>query len=115
MKSLIGRRVLVTGASGFVGSHLVQRLRALGACVGAVSRDAGKIKGVEECELLVFDLREEEETKRAITDFAPEIVFHLAAHPEDCPRCAGRAEYSLWVAQGNGAPKPRRLRHASLT
>ena len=82
MKSLIGRRVLVTGASGFVGSHLVQRLRALGACVGAVLRDAGKIKGVEECELLVFDLREEEETKRAITDFAPEIVFHLAAHPD---------------------------------
>ena len=33
-----GSRTLVTGASGFLGSHLCQRLLDCGACVHATSR-----------------------------------------------------------------------------
>jgi UDP-glucose 4-epimerase len=40
-KRLAGREVLVTGATGFVGSHLVERLVALGARVTAVGPSLG--------------------------------------------------------------------------
>jgi nucleoside-diphosphate-sugar epimerase len=98
MTSLIGRRVLVTGASGFVGWHLVQRLQGLGACVGAVSRDVEKISVVEAHERMIFDLREEEETKRAIADFRPEVVFHLAAHPDGAESTAQASAAIQWNA-----------------
>ena len=34
-----GQRVLVTGGGGFLGSHLVDRLRALGARIERVATD----------------------------------------------------------------------------
>jgi len=40
MEAFEGRAVLVTGASGFLGSHLTRRLLAAGARVHAVSRIA---------------------------------------------------------------------------
>jgi len=41
-----GTRVLVTGASGFIGSHLVRRLLADGAEVTVVVRYASVMKNV---------------------------------------------------------------------
>jgi uncharacterized protein YbjT (DUF2867 family) len=41
------KRVLVTGASGFIGRHLCQRLAALGAELHAITRGPGAgIEGV---------------------------------------------------------------------
>lgn len=59
------RRVLVTGASGFVGRNLTSRLRDTG------------------CELITttrkdYDLLEQEAVRRLFADTKPEIVFHLA-------------------------------------
>ncbi|MBN8508901.1 MAG: CDP-glucose 4,6-dehydratase [Burkholderiales bacterium] len=81
-----GRRVLVTGHTGFKGSWLALWLRALGARVaglalapdtepshhrllqpGAVDRPV--------------DLRDARAVRALLADFAPEIVFHLAAQP----------------------------------
>ena len=59
------KRVLVTGASGFVGRNLVPRLQALGAEVLAPSHS--------EC-----DLTEQAEVRRLLSVTRPEVVFHLA-------------------------------------
>jgi nucleoside-diphosphate-sugar epimerase len=59
-------RVLVTGGSGFLGSHLVQRLEAAGNEVIA-PRSAE------------YDLRRLEDAERLFQDAAPELVYHVAA------------------------------------
>ena len=59
-------RVLVTGGGGFLGSHLVSRLRDAGHEV-FVARRAD------------YDLTHEREAARLFADAQPELVFHLAA------------------------------------
>jgi GDP-L-fucose synthase len=59
-------RILVTGGSGFLGSHLVERLEQESAHV-TVPRSAD------------YDLRREDDVVRLFEDAEPEIVYHLAA------------------------------------
>jgi len=59
-------RTLVTGGSGFLGSHVVERLEERGHEV-VVARSAE------------YDLTSADETVRLLADTAPELVVHLAA------------------------------------
>ncbi|HZT44802.1 MAG TPA: GDP-L-fucose synthase [Gaiellaceae bacterium] len=59
-------RILVTGGGGFLGSHLVERLRERGDEIVVPRRDE-------------FDLTHEREAARLFDDAHPELVFHLAA------------------------------------
>ncbi|HUH15955.1 MAG TPA: GDP-L-fucose synthase [Gaiellaceae bacterium] len=59
-------RALVTGGAGFLGSHLVERLRADGADP-FVARHAD------------YDLTHWDDSARLFADARPELVFHLAA------------------------------------
>src|SRR5499427_871486 len=59
-------RVLVTGGGGFLGSHLVERLRA-GGTEPFVARRRD------------YDLTREADAERLFDDAEPELVFHLAA------------------------------------
>ncbi len=61
------RRVVVTGGAGFLGSHIVDRLRALGCREIVVPRSAE------------YDLTEQAEVRRLFQDARPDIVLHLAA------------------------------------
>ncbi|TDR48710.1 CDP-glucose 4,6-dehydratase [Tahibacter aquaticus] len=80
-----GRRVLVTGHTGFKGSWLCLWLRELGADVAALALDADthpshwdllNLHGVD-CRRT--DLRDRTAVAAAIDAFQPELVFHLAA------------------------------------
>ncbi len=76
--------VLVTGASGFIGSHLVQRCLHEGYDVKALVRkgNAG-IAGLqkESVEVVEGDVRDAEAVNRAVTGC--DLIFHVAALTSD--------------------------------
>jgi len=79
-----GRRVLVTGHTGFKGSWLALWLHEMGASVCGLSLAAegepnhSRLLDLRHDEALV-DLRDTDAVRSAVQRFAPEIVFHLAA------------------------------------
>lgn len=75
-------KILVTGSLGFIGSHLVDRLVALGhEVVGVDDFSGGDPKNAnKEASTIMLDLRHPDPTKRMIDQFKPEIVYHLAAN-----------------------------------
>jgi len=74
-------KVLVTGATGLVGSHLVERLLARGDRVRALVRPTSRTTFLEEqgVELFYGDLSDREGLKRAVQGI--EVVYHCAARP----------------------------------
>ncbi len=83
-----GKRVLVTGHSGFKGSWLTLWLQQLGAEVYGLSiddrspRDLYYSAGIaNKCLNNFGDIGFEGEWTAGVKDFDPEIVFHLAAQP----------------------------------
>jgi len=81
-----GRRVLVTGHTGFKGSWLSLWLNQLGAEVAGFSVDIPTPRsnfeslGLEQqMHHYVGDIRDRSRLTEVIDDFKPEIVFHLAA------------------------------------
>jgi dTDP-glucose 4,6-dehydratase/GDP-L-fucose synthase len=63
-----GRTVMVTGGSGFLGSHLVERLRARSDAVEIFVPRSDK-----------YDLTERANIRRALADSGADTVIHLAA------------------------------------
>jgi GDP-L-fucose synthase len=61
------RRVVVTGGAGFLGSFVVERLRALGCTNIVVPRTRD------------YDLRHETAIVRLLDDAQPDLIIHLAA------------------------------------
>ena len=72
-----GKRVLVTGASGFLGRHVVDQLAALGCHVTCVSRNPHS-DDRSNVEWLKSDLSNRTEAAWAVRKAGPGIVFHLA-------------------------------------
>ena len=71
-------KILVTGATGFMGGHLVEELLPLGhelLCMGREERNIHS--GVT---YKFVDLRDFEKAGAIIREFAPEVVYHLAAN-----------------------------------
>lgn len=84
---LHGKKVLVTGADGFIGSHLVERLLEEGATVRAFCYynsfnswgwlDTFPADKLEQIEIFTGDVRDPNGVRTAMKDI--DIVYHLAA------------------------------------
>ena len=83
-----GRRVLVTGHTGFKGAWLSLWLQSLGARVSGLARGAGRRPSMyelaavgERMSELAVDVRDPSAVAEALAGASPEVVFHLAAQP----------------------------------
>jgi NAD dependent epimerase/dehydratase len=81
---LKNKRVLITGAGGFIGSHLVERLLKVGARVRALvhynsRRDRGHLRDItaSSLEIVMGDVRDPGSMDQFIQGC--DVVFHLAA------------------------------------
>ncbi|MDQ1516469.1 MAG: hypothetical protein QOE80_2299, partial [Actinomycetota bacterium] len=109
--SLRGKRVLVTGAGGSIGSELCRQLaRFEPAELIMVDRDEGGLHAVQlsiegrglldSPDLVLLDLRDREATERLLRTRRPEVIFHAAAlkHLPLLERFPGEAVQSnVWV------------------
>ncbi|MFH1836461.1 MAG: SDR family NAD(P)-dependent oxidoreductase [Methanobacteriota archaeon] len=87
------KRVLVTGATGFIGSHLIKRLVQQGFKVGIIKRqnsDIWRIKDIlSQLRIFSTDIRDTQIVRNIVTEFQPNAIIHLAAYyavehkPED--------------------------------
>ena len=84
-----GKRVLLTGHTGFKGSWLAIWLHEMGAEVVGLALEPGSerdnyvlsgIGGKLKADLRV-DIRDAAQVKAVFAEYRPEIVFHLAAQP----------------------------------
>lgn len=91
------RRVLITGHTGFKGSHLAYYLGKLGAeLLGVALEPEEKPNHWEllkpEIDSRFFDVRDADRLEKVFRSFRPEIVFHLAAQALVRPSYADPAE-----------------------
>ena len=109
MSAAEAQRVLVTGATGFIGSRLTQRLVADGASVAIVARPSSSFDQLGNAANQIELLRHDGSTGQLsefVKDFAPQLVFHLAAnfigvHTSDdvAPLVADNVAFTAQVCQ----------------
>lgn len=77
-------KVLITGATGFIGSHLTRRLIQEGFTVGIIKRensDVWRIKGlINKIVPYDADLRDIDKVFKVVSHFRPDVIFHLATY-----------------------------------
>lgn len=82
-----GRRVLVTGHTGFKGSWLAFWLRSMGANIAGLSLDPDTgpshwdLLGLDDVADYRLDLRNAAAVREIVALHRPEMIFHLAAQP----------------------------------
>lgn len=77
--TLSGQKILVTGASGFIGSRLCMRLLEICGEVHGVSRKA-KPDYENNIHWWKVDLADLTAVRRLLTDVKPDFIFHLASY-----------------------------------
>ena len=80
----MGKKILITGASGFVGSHLVDHLaqdtnNLLFGTHFSKSGSKNLDENKQKIQLLEVDLRNEDEVYDLVDKVKPDVIYHLAA------------------------------------
>jgi CDP-glucose 4,6-dehydratase len=82
-----GRKILVTGGTGFIGGHLTEELIKLGAEVVVIDVKIrprsifAKNKFKSKIGLQLIDIRNKKKLSSFFKKYTPEYIFHLAAEP----------------------------------
>ena len=94
-----GDRVVVTGATGFVGSAVARALQARGADVVAMVEPGADDRNLRDLDAhrSTVDIRDAEGVRAAVK--GARFVFHLAA------------VYRFWARDRRGIPRGERWRH----
>ena len=79
MHELAGKKILVVGASGFIGRPLAYRLAAVGANVYAVCRNPPSVSAERNIFWSAGDAADANDVKEMFSSFRPGIVFHLTS------------------------------------
>ena len=83
-----GKRVLVTGAAGFLAGHLIPELLSKGAEVTGLSLENTPdphMRKFKNFSYVSMDLKNKNGLKDAIKKINPRKIFHLAAYPDRKP------------------------------
>lgn len=93
------KKLLITGANGFIGSNLTEKLVAGDFEVGIIKRqnsDMWRIKNLlNKIKIYDADLQDGEKVSEAVSDFKPDAILHLATHyslehkPQEASSMAG--------------------------
>jgi len=70
-------KILITGATGFVGSHLLEEFKGTEHEILALGRSENNL--IAGYTYRHVDLRDYEKTEEVIAEFKPDVVYHLAA------------------------------------
>jgi len=77
-------KILITGATGFIGSHLTRKLVEAGFEVGIIKRQNSNTWRINDllAKLKVYevDLRDTQKVSEAVSAFRPDAIFHLATY-----------------------------------
>lgn len=81
-----GKKVLVTGHTGFKGSWLAYWLKLMGAEVFGIALDPPTVPNHfsllgDICTSFILDINKKEAFESVVAEISPEIIFHLAAQP----------------------------------
>lgn len=77
----MSRRALITGANGFLGRHVTERLKAEGWAVSRAVRSAPAGEAPDGTLVLGTALWTEASMAKALEEANPDTVFHLAGNP----------------------------------
>src|SRR3954453_11130111 len=73
-------RVLITGGTGFLGRHLIERLKNSDARIYIISRNVlDNPQGFDGCQCYQGDITNLQGIRELVNDIKPAFVYHLAS------------------------------------
>ena len=101
MHTLTGKRALVTGATGMMGSHLVRRLLRDGAEVLVFARPGSNTirlnDVIDACKIVNGDLSDPISIAEAVGAAKPDFLFHFASTFFNPPTLSNQTHYAVNV------------------